>query len=175
MNTSNRILGVDPSGAFNEGKGVTGILLLGPEAEIEHHTFVKAKDYDGQLAYWQGTIKEMEKIQKESGSVLSIEDYVLYATAASAQINSEMETSKLIGAMCMWAYNEDVPIYSRNASLVKKRWSNKILEHKGYVRKEGSKFVDKDGVWINRHVMDALRHALHCHYFELGNKKKELI
>ena len=176
MTSSVKIISVDPSGAFNEGKGVTGILVLDKDAEIEHHEFTMAKEYNGQLNYWQGVIDNLAAVYSwNPGAVLSIEDYVLYGDSAMAQVNSEMETSKLIGALCMWAYNEKIPIYTRNAALVKKRWSNKILEHKGYITKNGNKYTDRRGVWINRHVIDALRHALHCHHFEVGKKEKELM
>jgi hypothetical protein len=104
--------------------------------------------------------------------VLSVEDYVLYANSARAQINSEMETSKLIGAITVLAHNEGVKMYIRNASQVVNRWNNKILLHKKLIYMNGNRYVDEQGAPINRHCLDALRHAVHCYYFDI--KKDEV-
>ena len=171
------VLGVDPSGSFNEGKGITGFVLLNPDGKLINHDFVMAKDYDTQLQYWGGVLDKLDEYKRNFGFVsdlvFSIEDYVLYASSAKSQINSEMETSKLIGAILMYGFSEAIPMYIRNAAQVKNRWNNEILEHKGLIFKDGNKWVDSNGDWINKHCLDALRHALHCYYFELG-KGKEL-
>lgn len=172
MNKFN-IIGVDPSGSYNEGKGTTGLCVLSADGTLLKHTPVLAEQYPTQLSYWSEVIITIAQLTYDHyPAVLSIEDYVLYATSAKAQINSEMETSKLIGAITMWAYNNGVPIYSRNASQVMNRWKNSILEHKGIIKIEGRKILDVKDNPINKHCLDAIRHAVHCYHFELGKEGK---
>mgnify|MGYP001025335720 CR=1 FL=1 len=167
-----KIVGVDPSGSYNEGKGTTGIAILDFEGKLENHFTVNAQDYDSQIQYWQAVLDTLETLMCTIPMVLSVEDYVLYANSAKAQINSEMETSKLIGAITVLAHNEGVKMYIRNASQVVNRWSNKILLHKKLIHMNGNRYVDDTGAPINRHCLDALRHAVHCYYFDL--KKDEV-
>jgi hypothetical protein len=170
------IIGVDPSGSYNEGKGTTGIVVLHPSGQLTEHFTVNAVDYPTQIGYWAAVLDALETTSAlliDAGHfvVWSVEDYVLYATSAKAQINSEMETSKLIGAITMLAYNLAIPLYIRNASQVVNRWNNEVLMYKEVIFKEGNRYVDKDKEPINRHCLDALRHALHCHYFEVDRKR----
>lgn len=168
------VIGVDPSGSFKEGKGTTGIVVLDPDCKLVKHFTVEAKDYDTQIQYWTGVCNKITETATEfSNVVLSVEDYVLYATSAKAQINSEMETSKLIGAIALTSYKWQMQMYIRSASQVMNRWTNKILEHKQIIYQQGQSFTDIEGTMINRHCLDALRHAVHCHYFEVDKKKGE--
>lgn len=165
------ILGIDPSGSFKEGKGTTGFALLDPHGVVVSHTVVIASDYPTQIAYWAGVLDYIDYYnEKTFNIVLSVEDYVLYATSAKAQINSEMETSKLIGAITMKAYDLGIRMYIRNASQVVNRWTNDILEYKGIIIKKNNRWVDTEGNPINKHCLDAIRHAVHCQYFEIGRK-----
>ena len=166
------IVGVDPSGSFNEGKGTTGICVLSPECKLLEHFPVFAQDHTTQLGYWKAVIDAIEvMLLKYPGAALSIEDYVLYATSATAQINSEMETSKLIGALTMFAYEHGTHIFIRNAAQVKKRWANEILLHEGIIMQKGRTLTDLEGNVINHHCLDAVRHAVHCHHFEIDKEK----
>ena len=166
------VLGIDPSGSYNEGKGTTGFALLNPEGKLEGHDIVEAKLFLRQTDYWLQVLNYIHaQFLKTPNLVLSVEDYVLYATSAKAQINSEMETSKLIGAITVAAAQLGIPMYLRNASQVMTRWSNEILIFKKLIVKQGVSFVDQEGNFINRHSLDAIRHAIHCHSFEVGKKK----
>jgi hypothetical protein len=78
-----------------------------------------------------------------------------------------METSKLIGAIEVWAANKELKLYTRNAAQVKKRWSNEILEHKHFIVMKRGRPYEPTGAPINKHCIDALRHAVHCYYFEV--------
>jgi hypothetical protein len=160
-----RIIGVDPSGAYNEGKGTTGICVLDEGKPIQFLD-VAAQDYGTRLDYWNGVLHSIGELL-EPGDVISMEDYVLYSSSAKAQINSEMETSKLIGAIELWAHNEGITLYKRNASQVKKRWSNEILEFKKLIKLTNGRVFTLEGTPINRHCLDALRHAVHCYHFEV--------
>ena len=167
------IIGIDPSGSFKEGKGTTGIVVLNPEGQLIEHCIVEAKDYKSQIEYWYAISMYLQcKVDEYTNVVFSVEDYVLYATSAKAQINSEMETSKLIGAITMLAYDLKVPMYIRNASQVMNRWANDILLHKGLIFKKGNRYADINGEYINPHSLDALRHAVHCYYFDLNKGRK---
>lgn len=166
------VIGVDPSGSYNEGKGTTGVYVLNEYGVPVQHFPVFAQDYTSQLAYWKAVIDAIQTMLiKYPGAALSVEDYVLYASAAKAQINSEMETSKLIGALTMFAYEFGTHIFIRNASQVMSRWSNEILIHEGLITQKGRVFYDLEGNPINHHCLDALRHAVHCFYFELDKEK----
>ena len=163
-----RIIGVDPSGSFNEGKGVTGIYILQSGTPLQAVT-VHASDHNSRLEYWAAVLHTIQLFAEED-CIISMEDYVLYASSAKAQINSNMETSKLIGAIEMFAYTHSMPVMMRNASQVKKRWTNEILEFNGYITVKNGRAYAIDGSPINPHALDALRHAVHCHTFELKKK-----
>lgn len=166
------VIGVDPSGSFKEGKGTTGIVILDPDGNLIEHTIVDAKDWESQTEYWNAILEYLKaRVKQLKEVVLSVEDYVLYASSAKAQINSEMETSKLIGAITMLAYYLGIPLYTRSASQVMNRWTNDILEFKGYIKKKGRTYTDVKGEQINHHCLDALRHAVHCYNFEIDKKK----
>lgn len=168
------VLGIDPSGSFKEGKGTTGFALLNPEGELTEHYILEAKLFETQIEYWSQILKIIHtQFVMTPNLVISVEDYVLYATSAKAQINSEMETSKLIGAITMHAYQLGIPMYIRSASQVMTRWNNEILEFKGLIHKQGVSYVDSVGEFINRHSLDAIRHAMHCYHFEVDKKKGE--
>lgn len=168
------VLGIDPSGSFKEGKGTTGFVLLAPKGQLVEHYTVEAKDYPTQVVYWIAVLQKINTTLIEYPNlVLSVEDYVLYATSAKAQINSEMETSKLIGAIMVASYQLELPLYIRSASQVMNRWTNDILEFKKLIIKDGVSYVDSKGNKINRHCLDALRHAIHCYSFEVDKKKGE--
>lgn len=170
---------MDPSGNFEEGKGTTGIAVLDPYGHLVEAVEIEAKEYDSMLCYWAGVLEYVNSLRvyfKETykGHIaLSIEDYVLYQHKALSQSNSKLETSKLIGALMMWAHNNQVPVYMRNASIAKKRWTNEILEFAGYLGPDGS-MPNKPGQRVPKHAMDAVRHAVHCHNFELGKPEKEV-
>ena len=163
------IIGIDPSGAYNEGLGTTGFGILDPDGKPWDHCIVRATEYASQLEYWTGVLGTIDLYARSTDHppILSIEDYVLYGSSAKAQINSEMETSKLIGAICVHGYQQGYRMTIRNAAQVKKRWSNKVLEHKNIIYRKGNRIVDQHGESISPHSLDALRHALHCYHFDI--------
>ena len=161
------VVSIDPSGSFKEGLGTTGYYVLDGECNTVRHGIVEAKNHTDQMHYWNHVLCTIDSLMSiNKNAVLSLEDYVLYASSAKSQINSEMETSKLIGAIMMHAYLHNYKLYKRNASAVMKRWTNHIIEHKGIIVRSGNTWADAQGNKINQHSMDALRHGLHCHYFE---------
>jgi len=127
------ILALDPSGSFYEGKGTTGWCLFNADLnKIVYCGSIYAKQYSTMESYWQSVLNLLEQFYS-SDTILVCEDYLLYANKLQDQINSRMETPKLIGCIQLYCYQHNFPYYMQTASEVKKRWANKILEHKGYL------------------------------------------
>lgn len=163
------ILAVDPSGSFSEGKGTTGWCIFNSEKnKILLITYLQASNYTSACSYWGAHIDFLKDIHKQFPELMVvIEDYLLYATKAEQQINSRMETSKLIGVLQQYCHDNKISYTMQNASEVKTRWSNEILAYKGFVKKVGNKWYTTESLMlINRHCMDAIRHAVHYNTFK---------
>lgn len=169
------ILGIDPSGNYNEGKGTTGWCLLDSESgKIAKFGYIKASDYDNQYAYWDAHIQLIEGLAGYQPEII-LEDYQLYAHRATDQINSKLETPRLIGVIEYECWIRSIPVYKELAAAVKTRWAEPILEHKGYLKKKGLKWCisQKDGktlIEVPDHVRDALKHAVHRYTFRKETK-----
>lgn len=169
------VLGIDPSGNFKEGKGTTGWSVF----DRKKDTFVKcgeirARDYDVQENYWLEHSKLIISVMNEYGYVntaVSMEDFVLYANRARAQVNSAMETCQLIGVIKMLCYRQ-IDLFMRTASQVMNRWTDNILANKKYIRKEGKAwYTDCYPRALSTHIRDSMRHAVHCATFEIEKEK----
>ena len=169
------ILALDPSGSFHEGKGTTGILAL----RIDEYSsisamksaFISAKDFKTQTDYWNAHLRLIKQaLAKNNRITLVVEDYLLYANKAAAQTSSRMETSQLIGIIKLFAAENNIKLVMQTASEVKNRWADHILEHNGYMTVvKGRHYILCSGtqVRINRHQVDALRHAIHYYTFNV--------
>lgn len=159
------IIALDPSGSFYEGKGTTGYCVY----DTERNTFVTcgsiyAKHYNCAEAYWSNVLNFVEcEVNWFHDVVVVCEDYLLYANKLQDQINSRMETPKLIGALQLWCFQHEVPYYMQTASEVKRRWSDEILEHKGIIKRNGRGWLPTSGntSTYTHHSLDAIRHAVH--------------
>lgn len=165
--TNEYILALDPSGAFEEGKGTTGWCLMnsriGQFVEVGN---LKALDYRSDVEYWDSHLTLIDNMLARYQLVLLIEDYLLYAHKADQQINSRFETSQLIGVLKHHAYKKMLPVYTQRAAEVKTRWSNAILLRKGVLKKYGRKYLLPDcRQEVDKHALDAVRHAMHYHTF----------
>ena len=151
------ILAFDPSGSFQEGKGTTGWCLM------YHGKLIKcgqlsATNYKTAMEYYEAHLQLISRMQacyKRNFDVVA-EDYLLYAKQATAQINSRMETCKLIGILQYYCWTNHIPFTLQTASLVKRRWTDEILEHEG---------IELPTTHAERHARDAIRHAIHYTYF----------
>lgn len=161
------VLGIDPSGAFNEGKGTTGMCLLSKAKyyRLDRAWEIRAKDFFSAEQYWYEHLRYIERIHKQHPNlVVSFEEYILYAQKAAAQINSHFETSQLIGVIRLYCWQNNIPVFSRPAARAKPRWTDEILVHKGILSEE-------DVVnGYSPHIKDAIRHAMHCIAFELNKE-----
>lgn len=167
------ILGVDPSGNFNEGKGTTGFCLYSAEKDCVIKTkSICAEAYKTQHDYWHAVLMHViTTAYKYKSIIIVMEDYTLYATKASSQINSRMETPKLIGVIEYYCEECEIPVILQPAHTVKNRWANEVLIHKKYINKLGTRFCTADKHPIDRHAIDAIRHAVH--YGNFKNKKEK--
>lgn len=168
------ILGLDPSGNFYEGKGTTGWCVFNTtDNKIIKAGSISAKDFKSQEEYWFAhidLITDMLKKRKKK-LIVVMEDYMLYANKAKSQVNSRMETSKLIGVIQLHCYSKDIPYVMQTASEVKKRWTNNILHYKGYIKKYKKGYViPGTKTKIDRHCLDSIRHAVH--YATFKNKEE---
>ncbi len=168
------LLALDPSGAFNEGKGTTGFCFCNAETKnIVHAGSVAAAVYCKQEEYWDACLKLILHYNKqcEGDFIVVMEDYMLYADKCETQINSRMETPKLIGIIQYMCYRKKIPLRMQTASEVKQRWHNGILIHEGVLEKRGRKLFSGE-FEVDRHAIDAIRHAMHYITFK---RKKDLI
>lgn len=163
------IIAIDPSGNFKEGKGTTGICIYSKQ-QIKYTLSISAKDFKSMETYWEHVIKvvfDWIYIFKNNVIVV-IEDYLLYANKANSQINSRLETPKLIGVLQYLLYQANIKYFLQTASEVKHRWSDDILVYKGLIKKDKRGYKTIQGITIDRHAKDAIRHAVHFATFKGG-------
>ena len=177
MNNSVRyVIGIDPSGSFHEGKGTTGICVYDKQTDtVVELQCVYAEKYRTMEEYFEANYKQIKFLCHKYHNdkiypVVSMEDYLLYAKKAEAQINSKMETCQLIGYIRMMLYNMGIILRMRPAVQVKKRWTDAILVHRGLIiQNKNSYFHPKWKGALPMHLRDAIRHAVHCAEFEVND------
>ena len=168
------ILSMDPSGSFHEGKGTTGLAVMDTVTnKFIYVGFISAHKYECQEEYFNAHLTWIAECMKryKDDCILSIEDYILYSSNARSHINSHMETSQLIGLIKWFAWTIKMPITIRPAAAVKTRFSDEILEHLGYIYRDGRQwFSTLKPMPLAEHEKDAIRHAVYCYKFELETK-----
>jgi hypothetical protein len=162
------IIALDPSGNFNEGKGTTGCCIFNAKTnELIEAKSIYANAYTNQFDYWQAVLYYIIKASIKYKSVIAVvEDFMLYSTKATAQINSKMETPKLIGVLEYFCTEREIPLTLQPAHLVKNRWSEEVLLYKGYIQRIGRQWRTIKGKAIDKHAIDAIRHAVHYATFK---------
>lgn len=164
-------IGIDPSGAFKEGKGTTGWCVLDNKRNVIIQIgTIAAKHYDTYHAYWDAHVQLLSSLVEQYGSsiAVSMEDYILYRSHAMAQVNSQLETVQLIGILKQHCYNNTIDYFIRPASAVKTRWADNILVYKNIITKLNKHYIiptDPTKVLCD-HERDAIRHAVHFNTFE---------
>lgn len=83
-------------------------------------------------------------------SIVVCEDYKLYASKATAQIGSSIDTVKIIGALEFVCGREKIPMFKQMAHTAKAFCTDDKLKEWGYYKK------------INPHARDSIRHG--CYY-----------
>ena len=179
--TYHYILGLDPSGSFNEGKGTTGWCVLDAcSGNIIETGILWAGNYNRDIDYWRSHITLLDRLRKkylvdDKKMVAVVEDYFLYAGRAKSQINSRFEMIRLLGILELYFAETNMTLQYQRATDVMTRWADKTLEHKGYIKKEGRFWLtDPVGTTVHDHQRDSIRHAVHFHTFyntPIGRKK----
>lgn len=161
------IIAFDPSGNFKEGKGTTGICHMDMSGNPLGVYEIQAAQFTLAEEYWDA---HLFHLSSEPVQELVMEGFRLYATKSSEQTNSQFETPQLIGVIRHWCYENVLPLKITYAVEVKTRWSDDVLERKGYIYKKGKRrYLTATNQLLNNHKTDALRHALH--YFRYGRKE----
>ena len=163
-------IGVDPSGAFIEGKGTTGWCVINTNNEVLEVGTVSAKQYNTATEYWNAHLILLSQLFKKYSkrTALSIEDYILYKNYAMAQVNSTLETVQLLGIIKYFCYINKHPYFLRPAVAVKKRWEDNILVYKGILTRINKHYIVPaiPTKALCDHERDAIRHAVHFNVFE---------
>lgn len=154
-----KLLALDISGNFKEGKGTTGICLM-INGEVWKLDTIKATDYETVEQYWAA---HEDYIMREFPDHIVMEGYKLYnhkGMSAKTQANSDLETPQMLGFLKMVCFRMDIPYTIQYAADVKTRWSEDILVHLNILQKKGSQYY-WNGEKTVTHKRDSLKHALH--------------
>lgn len=162
------IIALDPSGNWNEGKGTTGICYMSDQGKPIEVDEIHAGNFSSPESYWTAHTLCLEG---HSFAEVVMEGFRLYATKKNEQVNSQFETPQLIGVIRHHCFINHIPLKITYAVEVKLRWSDDVLERKGYIyKKNGRRYLTATDQQLNNHKTDALRHALH--YYRYGRKEK---
>lgn len=149
------ILSIDPSGEFENGSGTTGFAFF-ENKELQYFSHIKASSYTTQMMYWDGVLSE---IIKSNADVIVCENFHLFPHKAKQQSFSTMETSQLIGAIKMQAYDNNHTVIFQSPSC-KARVTDDILVKEKVFEKRGS-LIYVNGKRTNLHERDAIRHGIY--------------
>jgi hypothetical protein len=156
-----KILSIDPSGNFKEGKGKTGFVLLTIDkgkTDIKFGT-IKAENYDLRIDYW---FDIASLIALEKPDVLIVEDYRLYNTAstgAAVQSFSLLETPRLLGVIEQVAHSNGIKEVVWQMANATTAYSDDKMIGLGMLTKEKGRYL-YNGKKVNDHERSALRHLL---------------
>lgn len=157
-----KILAIDPSGNFKEGKGKTGFAFLFLD-EVDGHSInfgtIDARNYDTRVDYWFDVAL---LISMEKPDILIIEDYRLYntsGTSASVQSFSQLETPRLLGVLEQTAQFNHIKEVVWQMANVTKPYSDDKLIRLGILEKTKNRYYFRDKP-VNDHERSALRHLL---------------
>ncbi len=157
-----RVLAIDPSGNFQEGKGTTGYVLMQVNDDLSYDVIevgqIQAGAYLNRLDYWGAHIKLLKP--KYANHVV-IEDFRLYnhsGMSAATQSHSLMETPRLLGLLEHTCHIMKLP-YTMQMAAQQKPWSDTILVNLGFLERVGKRYYLKDKQ-VNDHQRSAFKHFL---------------
>jgi hypothetical protein len=159
-----RVLCLDPSGNFDEGKGTTGWALY-VDGKLETFGHIASAQFSGQEFYW-GNHAEM--IHMLAPSVIVCESYRLQASKAQAQSWSALETPQLIGYLRMVAWNEGIAFVFQDPA-DKVRVADEQLVKLGVLEKKGRSYTCLGRPTLI-HERDAIRHGVYFHRYGKGRQ-----
>jgi hypothetical protein len=146
-------IAIDPSGNFNEGKGITGYAIFKDNILTEIGD-IRSENYNNQMDYWKD-ILELTKLK----DFVVCESYKLQPTKSMAQSWSTLETPQLIGALRYYCWQYNTPIIFQDPSS-KVRFSDEILIKLGTLERKNKLYLWQ-GLKTNDHMRDAMRHGLY--------------
>jgi hypothetical protein len=158
-----RIIALDPSGNYDEGKGTTGYAVF-QDGELEKFGDIKASDFPNQEQYWK---HHDYLIVDEAPDIVLCESYRLFGHKAKSQSWSSLETPQLIGFIRMMCWISDIKFEMQNPS-DKVRVADDQLVKLGFFEKRGSKYYCQ-GRLTNLHQRDSIRHGIF--YLRYGGGK----
>ena len=162
-----RVMAVDISGNFEEGKGTTGYCLGNEEGTIIEIGEIKASDYNSRMEYYDAVFDTI--LKSKNIDVIVCENFRLYAHKAKAQIHSQLETPRIIGALEYLAWKEPKLITFQMASDVKRRFSDEIMLEKNIIQKHKNAYYF-NFIKTNDHMRDAMRHYYYFVKYRLKNE-----
>ena len=167
-----RYVFVDPSGSFNEGKGKTGIAVMHDDSweDVSVKDF-KATDFKSRYDYWKAIIEYITVGKTVYGyeTKVIIESFTIRANGFL--IGKMPETILLIGAICFELDKWKIPYTFQTPSQAKTRFKDEVLVNHipGLERKSNGRYY-LNGVMVNDHIRDALKHLLYYKkYKEINN------
>jgi hypothetical protein len=162
-----KIMSIDVSGNFKEGRGTSGLVMLESDGTLALGE-ISAREFDSAEEYWA---KHRQIITLYQPDYVVMEGFRLYGAKANEQINSEFETPQLIGIIKMVCYDLKIPLTIQFASEVKTRWSEDVLVAKGILELKNGLYL-WNGQRTNQHKRDSLKHALHFERYKLKGLKE---
>lgn len=160
-----RILAIDPSGNFQEGKGTTGYVLIDLHDNNNYDIIeigdIRADKFSNRLDYWSEHVK---LLNPKNFDFLVMEDFRLYnhpGMSAATQSGSLMETPRLLGLLEHTCHILKKPYVLQMASMLKP-FSDSILVELGILDKVGKHYYLKDKA-TNDHIRSAFKHFLVWH------------
>lgn len=159
------VLAIDPSGNYKEGTGTTGWVLMNDKEKLIARGWISASDYKCREDYWNAHV-ELIKLNHDKyrrDLIVVMENYVLYRDRSSNQINSELETPRLLGVLQWFCWKLKQNYSLQLASSVKTRWADDLLFRERIIYRDRNvvRHTDSNLTLNSNHERDALRHALH--------------
>lgn len=160
-----RVVSIDPSGNWTEGKGTTGLAMY-ENGKLVNFTDVKAKEFTSAEQFWGAVEGE---IYFYSPNIIVCESFRLQPGKAAAQSWSAMETPMLIGYLKMQAWKNNCLFILQDASC-KARVPDDLLVKMGMLQRRGDRYYALDRA-TNDHIRDAIRHGVYYHLY--GERRNE--
>lgn len=146
-------IAIDPSGNFNEGKGITGYALF-IDDQLKEVADIRSENHKQQMTYWRDILRLID-----GQEFVVCESYKLQPNKSMAQSWSTLETPQLIGALRYACWQQNIPIIFQDPSN-KVRFSDEILVKLGVLERKNKLYLWQ-GLKTNDHMRDAMRHGLY--------------
>lgn len=163
-----RLIFIDPSGNFNEGKGHTGIACIedGDWSTLQTES-LSASHYETRHQYWDAMIGKVLDFRKTADDVVVIESFMIRTNGFL--IGKMPETIQFIGALCWELEQYGVNYTLQTPTQAKSRFKDESLPKyiEGLEHRDNGRYY-LNGKQINDHVRDALKHMLY--YLRYGKR-----